>query len=127
MNVFTVCAFAIATGIVLSVLKTLKPEMATLGSIVAGVLIIVYILEGLTPIIEFIKNCLYETNTESYFTLMVKSLAISFCCKTSAEICRDCKENTLASRVELAGKIGIVIVSLPAVAQLLEMAKDMMK
>ena len=57
---------------------------------------------------------------------MLKALAISFCCRMSAEICRDCGEASLASRVEAAGKAGIVLLSLPIVKQLLEIAKDMM-
>jgi stage III sporulation protein AD len=44
----------------------------------------------------------------------------------SAEICRDCGENTLASRVELAGKAGIVLISLPIIQQLFEIAEDML-
>ena len=37
-----------------------------------------------------------------------------------------CGENSLASRIELAGKVSIVLISLPVVQQLLDIAKDMM-
>ena len=45
--------------------------------------------------------------------------------KEISDICRDSGETALASKVELAGKLSIVIISLPLVKQLLEFAKDM--
>ena len=112
---------------IIAVVKQLRPELSSLAIAAAGVLIFVYIIEGITPFIEFIRVSAAETGVESYFTLMLKALAVSMCCKMSADICRDCGESTLASRVELAGKAGIVIISLPVVQQLLTLAKDMLK
>lgn len=127
MNPFGVCAFAIGAAVIISVVKQLRPELSGIAVAVAGVLIFIYVLEGIAPFIEFIRSAAAETGVESYFTLMLKALAVSMCCKMSADICRDCGEATLASRVELAGKAGIVIISLPVVQQLLEIAKDMLK
>ncbi len=126
MNPFTICAFAvIAVGLIATV-RQLRPELASLAVAAAGVLIFVYIIEGLVPFVEFIKGAAASTGAESYFTLMLKALAVSLCCRMSADICRDCGENSLASRVELAGKAGIVIISLPVVQQLFEISKDLL-
>lgn len=127
MNPFAVCAFAVAAAGIIAVIKQLRPELSNLAVAAAGVLVFVYITEGILPFIEFIKSVAAETGVESYFTLMLKALAVSLCCKMSADICRDCGETTLASRVELAGKAGIVIISLPIVQQLLGIAKDMLQ
>ncbi len=126
MNPFAVCAFAVAAVGLITVIRQLRPEMASVAAAITGVLIFAYILEGLIPFIEFVKSASVQTHTEGYFTLMLKALAISFCCKMSSEICKDCSENTLASRIETAGKAGIVIISLPVLQQLFEIAKDMM-
>ena len=126
MSPFTVCAFGIVAACIIAVIKPLRPEISTIAAAVAGVLIFIYIINGLAPFVEFIKGAAASTGAESYFTLMIKSLAVSLCCRMSADICRDCGENSLASRVELAGKAGIVIISLPVVTQLLNIAKDML-
>ena len=126
MSPFTVCAFGIVAACIIAVIKPLRPELSTLAAVVAGVLIFIYIINGLTPFVEFIKGAAADTGAEGYFTLMIKSLAVSLCCRMSADICRDCGESSLASRVELAGKAGIVIISLPIVTQLLNIAKDML-
>ncbi len=127
MNPFTVCVFAVASAVIISVIKHLKPELATIAGAIAGVLIFVYVAESVVPFIEFIRSASAETGVESYFLLMLKALAISMCCRMSAEICRDCGEAHIASRVELAGKAGIVLLSLPVLQQLLTLAKDLLE
>lgn len=126
MNVFAVCTFAIFSALLIALLRHLRPELASLAAAVAGVAIFAYIIKGAVPFIKFLKSTAAETGVESYFVLMLKALTISICCKISSDICRDCGEASLASRVELAGRVGIVIISLPIVRQLLEIAKDML-
>lgn len=126
MNIITVCGFAIVSGCLIAIIKNLRPELATLASAVAGILIAVYAVESLLPFISFVREVAANRGVESYFTLMLKALAISFCCKISSELCRDCGDSTLASRVELAGKVGIVLISLPIIQQLFEIAEDML-
>lgn len=126
MNIITVCAFSIASACIIGLIRALRPELASLAAAAAGIVVFVYAVSAVAPFISFIKGISVECGVENYFTLMLKSLAISFCCKVSSEICRDCGENSLASRIELAGKVSIVLISLPAVQQLLDIAKDMM-
>lgn len=125
MSPFAVCAFAVLAVLAVSAVKRLNPELASVAVAVAGTVIFVYIAESLVPFVRFIKSSAESVGTEGYFSLMLKALAISLCCKMSADICRDCGESLLASRVELAGKVGIVLLSLPIVTNLLEIAKDL--
>lgn len=126
MNPFVVCAFAVAATGAIIVAKQARAEIALLASATAGVVIFIYIIQGLVPFLDFIKNAADDSGAGPYFLVMLKALGISMCCRVSADICRDSGENALASRVELAGKVGIVVISLPLVKQLLEIAKDMM-
>ncbi len=125
MSPFAVCIFAVAAALIIASLKNFGQDFAHIATAVAGVLIFIYILEGFMPFIGFVKDLSESNGTTEYFIIMLKALAISLCCRMSAEICRDCGENSLASRVELAGKAGIVMISLPIVQQLLSIAEDM--
>ncbi len=126
MNPFYVCAFALAATGAIIVVRQTRAEIAILASATAGVLIFVYVLQGFVPFLEFIKNMAQDSGVAHYFAILLKALGISLCCRVSSDICRDSGENALASKVELAGKMGIVVLSLPLVKQLLEIAKDMM-
>ena len=126
MSPFVVCAVCVFCCCAIAVLRQLRPEIASIAVAVTGVLIFGYVVEGLAPFLKFVKSIAAETGVESYFALMLKSLAVSLCCRMTAETCRDCGENSLASRVELAGKVGIVLISVPIVTELFEIAKDML-
>lgn len=127
MSPFAVCVFAVAAACIIAALKSLRPELASTAAALTGTVIFVYIVEGISPFIDFIKGVADKGNVTGYFVVMLKALAISLCCRMSADICRDCGESSLASKVELAGKVGIVIISLPTVEQLLNIAKDLMQ
>ncbi len=126
MNIFAVCAFAVATVAIVAVLKPHRPEVASIAVAVAGVLIFINIAEGIAPFVSFVRNTASSVGADGYFSVMLKALSISLCCRMSAEVCRDCGESTLAYRVELAGKVGIVLLSLPIVQKLFEFAKDLL-
>jgi stage III sporulation protein AD len=127
MNPFTVCVFALVSVSVIAGLKRVNPHISELAMAVAGILIFIYIAKGLSPFIDFVKKSFDESGLGGYFAILLKALAISLLCRMSAEICRDCGEGALAEKVELAGKIGIVFISMPLIQQLLNLAKDMMK
>ena len=55
-----------------------------------------------------------------YGELMLKGLGIAVLCRICSDICRDCGEPTAAAGVESAGKIGLLILALPAVGEVLE-------
>ena len=50
-----------------------------------------------------------------YGELMLKGLGIATLCRICADVCRDCGEPTAAAGVESAGKIGMLLLALPAV------------
>lgn len=127
MNPLTVCAFALCSLGMIVCIKIFHPEMASLASAVSGVLIFAYTLTGLSPYLGFFGTLLKKGGAEPFYLLLIKSLAVALACQMSSEICRDCGENALASRVELAGKIGIIVLSLPTIKQLLQIVKDMLE
>lgn len=126
MDIITVCAFSLISLCVVVLVKQLRQELVPLTIAVIGVVFLGYLMLQLKPVIDFISNTAKESGMGGYFAILIKALAVALSCQVCAEICRDCGENTLASKVELAGKIGIIILSLPILQQLLMMARGML-
>jgi len=127
MNTLTVCAFSLIALCVVVLIKQIRQELVPLTVAVVGVVFFGYLLLSLSPVITFISDTAKQSGMGGYFSVLVKALAIALSCQVCAEICRDCGESSLASKVELAGKIGIIILSLPILQQLLGMAKEMLQ
>lgn len=57
-----------------------------------------------------------------YGGILLKSLGICFLCQFSSDACKDAGQSALASKVELAGKLMIVLIALPMIEDITQTA-----
>ena len=62
-----------------------------------------------------------------YFNIILKVLGISFLVQIGADICRDLGEESIASKVEFAGKAVILVMVLPILKNIISMVFDLLK
>lgn len=123
MNILTVCGVALISVAAGAVIRELRPSLAPFGTAAAGIILLGYVIISATPLIDFLKAL--DTVASGGITVMLKALGIAVCCQLTAEICRDCGESSSASRVELAGKIGILLLALPLIRDILQIAGEL--
>jgi len=58
---------------------------------------------------------------ETSFAPLIKAVALAVLCRLSAEICRDGGQSSLASLVEMAGSLGILLLSVPIIYEVMEL------
>ena len=68
---------------------------------------------------------LAEVNSR-HSEILFKSVGICFISQFSADICKDAGEHTLSGKVELAGKITILICALPLIEEVLNTASALL-
>ena len=107
-------------------LRQFKNDMGTLLAAAAGVGMLIALTAALAPLIEYIGTLSRQAGLESYFPVLLKSLGTALICSATCDVCKDCGEAGIASKVELAGKICILLYSLPIVRGLAEMAAELL-
>ena len=65
-----------------------------------------------------------STGFSLYSSVILKSLGIGILAQTTADICRDSGETAIASKVEFAAKIIILLLAIPILKTLLELIAD---
>ncbi|HEX2986405.1 MAG TPA: SpoIIIAC/SpoIIIAD family protein [Caproiciproducens sp.] len=114
MNIIGIAGIAIVAAIVAVMIKRYHQEYAIIISIAAGVVILFEIFANVIPAVKQINTLLSSAGLSSeYAGILFKALGICFLAQFAADSCRDAGEGALASKVELAGKIAIVVLSLP--------------
>ncbi len=114
MNIIAIAGIAIITAILAVTLKRYHQEYSIIISIAAGVIILFQIFANIMPAIQQINTLLSSAGLSAeYAAILFKSLGICFLAQFAADSCRDAGESALASKVEFAGKIAIVVLSLP--------------
>lgn len=114
MNIIGIAGLALVSAVIAVMLRRYNQEYSIVISITAGVIILVQILANIAPAIRQINSLLAATQLPGEYALILfKTLGICFLAQFAADSCRDAGESALASKVELAGKLAIVILALP--------------
>lgn len=114
MNIVALVGIAIISTILSVMIKRYNPEYAIAISLISGVVIFASVLSRIVPAISQIKELISATGMSvQYGMILFKSLGICFLTQFAADSCKDAGEGALASKVELAGKVSIVIIALP--------------
>ncbi len=126
MNIFTIIGVGIAAAAISSVLKQYNKEYGLFISLAASVFIIGVILGAIDPVLNFIDSLAEISETDNkYIGILIKALAVCYIVQIAADCCRDSGESAIASKIELAGKIALLIISLPLFEALLGIVKDL--
>ena len=102
-----------------AVLKSVKSEMTMLVAAGVSVLILFYILSGLSVIVEQLKMLQgYIGISGKYIGILVKMIGISYMTQLAADICRDNGQSAVAGQLEVFCKITIAALGMPVVLTL---------
>lgn len=112
------CAMAVCASIMALYLRELRPEMARLLSLGAGIAIMWAVLPQAAAFIAGIKEFSEVSRPLAEFIKpLLKITGIAYIAQFAAELCRDAGESALAGRVELAGKTAITLMSFPIIKE----------
>ena len=112
---------ALAGVFLAAVLKSVKSEMTMLVAAGVSVLILFYILSGLSVIVEQLKMLQgYIGISGKYIGILVKMIGISYMTQLAADICRDNGQTAVAGQLEVLCKITIAALGMPGVLTLFE-------
>ena len=123
VKIFSMCIMVIVACILSCVLKKDHKEYSILISVMTGVLIFCMIVSKTTPIINELKDLVKISNIDGdYISILLKSIGICFVTQFASDCCLDAGESVLANKIELAGKISILIVALPLFIKISDVA-----
>ncbi len=117
-----ICALAVISAIVGVLIGQIKKEISFALKAAAGILVFGMIAVSMGPLIAELEGVLELGNVSEYTEIMLKSLGIAFLTHVCATLCRDCGENGLAGGVEFAGKLEILILCVPLIGKILDLA-----
>lgn len=120
MDIVKVCAFCITAVILVTILKEQNKAVATMISIVAGVIVMLYVVSNIDGVFSALNNIAGVSSVESkYFALILKISGITYLIEFGKNLCMDAGENALGTKLEMAGKVMIVTLTLPILTEIL--------
>lgn len=121
MEIVSIVGLAISATVLLIVLRQSRPEIALVLSILVGVMIFFSALPKIGLVISTMNSIASKTQVGSlHLGILLKVVGVAYVSEFGAQICRDANETAIASKVELAGKIIIMVLAIPIVLVILD-------
>ena len=122
MEIVKIIGIALVAVIIIIILKQYRPEFAVYASIIAGVIILILVMDKLYSIVNLVSALSSKSGTGSAFLkILLKITGIAILTEFAVSICKDSGETAIATKVDLAGKIIIISISIPIITTLLEL------
>lgn len=122
MNIIQILIFGLVTTIIVVTVKQQRPDIALLISLAGGTVILIFVVSSLSVVIETISNLFNKSNMDSvYITTILKVIGIAYLADFGAQLCKDAGESAIAAKIELGGKILILLLAIPILTALMEL------
>lgn len=115
MDIFKIAAFSIVAVLLVTTLKSVKKDdFALVATIIASLILFTFVLLKLESITALLTDLVEKSGiNKDYLTLLLKVTGISYIIELATNICKDAGNNAVASKVEMLGKISIVVLTIP--------------
>jgi stage III sporulation protein AD len=107
--------------------KENNKNIALLLSIFAGSMILIYAISNIQAVVDTLKKLIEQSGINAtYLNLILKVTAIVYLIEFGKSVCIDAGESALGTKLELAGKVVIVTLTIPVITTLLEQITKIM-
>ncbi len=121
---------AILGVMLIVILRKESPDSALTVKMVLGVMLALACIGTMTPVIEYIKEIggsFGGDGLSGAVEVLLKALAVSVLTHVCATVCRDSGESSTAYYVEMGGKIEILLLSMPLLRDMTDMALELLE
>ena len=112
----------------LLILRAYKPEWASLLRMAVTVVALGLTLTLAATVLSYVTELASATGDleGEGWPILLKALGVAFLTETAASVCRDSGETGLATWVETAGKLEILLLSFPLIRTVMDTVTDML-
>lgn len=117
----------LVAGSIIVVLRQQRPELALLLSLAAGAVIFFGMLSRILAVVETLQTLGERARVESaYMGTVLKIIGIAYLADFGSQVLADAGEKAVATKVEMAGKVLILILALPVLMTILDTLLQML-
>lgn len=114
MEMMRVVGLGLVAAALIVVIRQQRPEMGLMLSLVAGLLIFALVLGRISDMLDIFQTLASKAEVNLlYLGLVIKILGITYLAEFGIQICKDAGENAIASKIEFAGKVFILVLAMP--------------
>lgn len=127
MDIVQIVGIGLATAAMMVILREQKPEFALFLSVAAGTMILLAVVGKLITVINVLEGLASRAQVKMFhLDTILKIIGIAYIAEFGAQVCRDANANVLASKIELAAKLIIMVLAIPIIILVLDTVLKLM-
>lgn len=116
----TAVGLLLCGGLLSSVLRPQRPELAACLSLLAGVLVVGMLLRQLSPFVAALRRMTALGGVgENHLGVVLRGAGICLVTQLAADTCRDAGDSALAGKAELTGRVLLLLLAVPLYEEIL--------
>ena len=121
MEIIQIVGLGLVAAILSLIIKEQRPIFAFLLATFTGIVIFLFLIGKIASIINVLEDLAAKSNINTVFLkTILKIVGIAYIAEFGAQIIRDAGQESIASKIELSGKILIMVMAIPIVTAIIE-------
>ncbi|MDG5788699.1 stage III sporulation protein AD [Evansella sp. AB-P1] len=121
MEIIQIVGLGLIATFLALVVKEHKPIFAFLLTVLVGVIIFIFLIDQIALIINMLEELATRANINLvYVQTVLKIIGIAYIAEFGAQIAKDAGQGAMASKIELAGKVLIMVMAIPIISVIIE-------
>ncbi len=121
MEIVQIVGLGLLVTFLIVLVKQQRPDFALFLSVVVGVIIFLLMLGKIEAVFNVLTDLGSRANVNMiYMGTVLKIIGIAYIAEFGAQICRDAGEGVVATKIEFAAKIMVMVMAVPVILAILE-------
>lgn len=127
MEMIQIVGLGLIATILALIIKEQKPIFAFLLSVFTGAMIFLFLIGKISEVIRVLQELAEQSGIDMVFLqTIMKIIGIAYIAEFGAQIVRDTGQESIASKIELAGKILILFMAIPIIRVIIETVMNLL-
>ena len=119
MGIFQVVATGVLSAVLAITIKKQSPEIALIITIAASVRIFLMVLPMIAEVVGVLSNVgAMLDGGMRYVSLAFRVIGVAYMSELGASVCADAGETAIATKIDLGGRVIIMVLALPIVVDI---------
>lgn len=121
MDIIPIIGLGFVVTLLILIIKQQKPELAVQLSLTLAAIIFLMVLAKIQVVLNVFQDLAGKANiSQMYLNTVLKIIGIAYITEFGSQVCRDAGEGAVASKIEFAGKVMIMVMAIPIIALVLD-------
>lgn len=121
MDIFKIILIALLATVMILIIRQTRPELAVMVSCITVVILFLFSIDKVGQVIELLNRLAESSGMPSEFlSIILKIIGIAYITEFGANICKDVGESAIASKVQFAGKMIIIVLGVSIIGNFVD-------